>query len=112
MKIAIPCVENKLCLHFGHCQEFCVLSINEETKQVESKEMMTPPPHEPGVLPKWLADNKVNVVIAGGMGSRAQALFQQNGIKVVVGAPSEDPEKIAALYLENNLTTGSNTCDH
>ena len=112
MKIAIPCVENKLCLHFGHCQEFCVLSINEESKQVEAKEMMTPPPHEPGVLPKWLADKDVNVIISGGMGSRAQALFQQSGIKVVVGAPCEDPEKIAALYLEDKLTTGSNTCDH
>jgi predicted Fe-Mo cluster-binding NifX family protein len=112
MKIAIPCAENKLCLHFGHCQEFAIVTVNDQTKTVEKKEMKTPPPHEPGVLPQWLAEQNVSVVIAGGMGSRAQTLFEQKGIHVIVGTPSDDPEKIVELYLRQELQTGVNACDH
>jgi predicted Fe-Mo cluster-binding NifX family protein len=46
------------------------------------------------------------------MGQRAQGLFAQQGIKVVVGAPAEEPEKLALEYLAGTLQTGSNACDH
>jgi ATP-binding protein involved in chromosome partitioning len=81
-------------------------------KTIIKQELLTPPPHEPGVLPRWLAELGANVIIAGGMGSRAQTLFNMNGIKVVVGAPVDYPEKIVADYLNAALVTGANTCDH
>ena len=65
-----------------------------------------------GVLPKWLYEQGANVIIVGGMGQRAQSLFDENGIKVVVGAPSETPDKLAATYLEGTLASGTNVCDH
>ena len=46
---------------------------------------MTPPPHEPGLLPRGCTNKGSNVVIAGGMGQRAQQLFAQSGIRVLVG---------------------------
>jgi ATP-binding protein involved in chromosome partitioning len=46
------------------------------------------------------------------MGMRAQQLFTQYGIKVVVGAPADDPQTIALNYLNGTLVTGSNICDH
>jgi len=52
------------------------------------------------------------VIIAGGMGYRAQQLFAQNGIKVVVGAPGNDPESVVSDYLNGTLQTGENPCDH
>ena len=52
-----------------------------------------------GLLPAWLADKGATVIIAGGMGQRAQSLFQAQGIQVVVGAPSEAPEEIVGHYL-------------
>jgi predicted Fe-Mo cluster-binding NifX family protein len=51
-------------------------------------------------------------VIAGGMGSRAQSLFQQNGIKVIIGALESDPEKAVLSYLNGQLAVGDNVCDH
>ena len=36
-----------------------------------------------------LGERGANVIIAGGMGSRAQGLFNENGIKVVTGAPAD-----------------------
>ncbi|MBT3294633.1 MAG: ATPase [Verrucomicrobia bacterium] len=112
MNIAIPLTGGKLSAHFGHCEAFALIHANVARKSIESNEMLTPPAHEPGVLPRWLAEKGAELVIAGGMGGRAQGLFQEQGIDVLVGAPTETPEAIAMAYLEGTLTTGANICDH
>ncbi|MBN1764590.1 MAG: NifB/NifX family molybdenum-iron cluster-binding protein [Sedimentisphaerales bacterium] len=112
MKIAIPLVNDKLCMHFGHCEVFALIDVDEESKSINSMERLTPPMHQPGVLPAWLHTQGANVIIAGGMGQRAQQLFAQNDIKVVVGAPSEPPESIVTAYLNDTLVPGENICDH
>lgn len=112
MKIAIPTAGGQLCMHFGHCEQFAFVTVDPETKTVTKTEMLTPPPHEPGVLPKWVAENGGNLVIAGGMGQRAQQLFNQNGVEVIVGAPVDEPEKIVTDYLNGTLVSGANACDH
>lgn len=110
MRFAIPLADGKLTAHFGHCQEFAMIDVEE--KQIKKKEILVPPPHEPGVLPKWLHDLGTNVIIAGGMGNRALTLFEENGIQVVTGAPSLVPEELVQSYLENSLVSGNNLCDH
>jgi len=70
------------------------------------------PAHQPGLLPPWLSEKGATVIIAGGMGQRAQELFTQHGIKVVVGAPSETPETLVKGFLEGSLKLGGNACDH
>ena len=112
MRIAIPVVDGKLSAHFGHCEEFALVDVDQENKTVLSTESETPPPHEPGLLPRWLAEKGAEMIIAGGMGGRAQGLFQQQNIAVVVGAPSETPESIVNAYLNGSLQTGENVCDH
>jgi len=112
MKYAIPCVNGKLCMHFGHCQEFIMVEVDDTTQTVVGTENLDPPPHEPGVLPQWLHEQGANVIIAGGMGSRAQQLFEQNGIQVVTGAQSAAPEELVNAYMTSSLVTGSNACDH
>jgi len=52
------------------------------------------------------------VVIAVGMGTRAQSLFNQNRIGVVIGTLESDPEKAVLNYLNGTLATGENICDH
>ena len=112
MKIAIPTANGQLSMHFGHCQQFAFVTVDPEKKTVTETEMLTPPPHEPGVLPKWVAENGGNLVIAGGMGQRAQQLFAQNDIDVVIGASSGTAEELALAYLQDSLETGDNICDH
>ena len=68
--------------------------------------------HEPGVLPGWTAQQGAQLVIGGGMGNRARQLFNQQGIDVIVGAPSETPEKVVQDWMDGNLVTDDNTCDH
>ena len=112
MKIAIPLAAGNLCLHFGHCEHFALIDVDKAAKKITAQKLVTPPPHEPGVLPKWLHEQGATVILAGGMGTRAQDLFKQNGIQVVVGCPSEPPEALVAAYLAGTLATGDNTCDH
>lgn len=112
MRIALPVHDEKLCMHFGHCEKFALYDIDEQTKAILKKEEIPAPVHEPGLLPGWLHDRGATVIIAGGMGSRAQQLFKENGIRVVVGAPAESPEKLVADYLSGILQTGENVCDH
>ncbi|MGD9105065.1 MAG: NifB/NifX family molybdenum-iron cluster-binding protein [Desulfobacterales bacterium] len=110
MKFAIPLANGKLTAHFGHCQEFALVEV--EDNQILKKETLVPPPHEPGVLPSWLHQLGTNVVIAGGMGQRAVSLFDEKGIKVVTGAPTLEPEELVNSYLNQTLQTGANVCDH
>lgn len=112
IRIAIPTAEGKLCQHFGHCQQFALIDVDTAGKSIVATTMETPPPHEPGLLPKWIAERNVKLVIAGGMGARAQSLFTEAGVKVIVGAQSDTHENVIASYLSGNLTTGTNTCDH
>jgi len=110
MKFAIPLADGKLTAHFGHCQEFALIEV--ENDEIKKKDTHVPPPHEPGVLPAWLHSLGANVIIAGGMGGRAIDLFKQNGINVIVGAPALEPEELVRSYLDNTLSTGANVCDH
>jgi ATP-binding protein involved in chromosome partitioning len=110
MKIAMPVQSGKLSQHFGHSEQFSLFDI--EDQSVRGREDVTPPPHEPGLLPRWLKENGVTLVIAGGMGHRAQTIFEQAGIQVICGAPSETPDSVVERYLKGELETGDNTCDH
>jgi ATP-binding protein involved in chromosome partitioning len=111
MKFAVPTHERKLCAHFGHCEAFALIDTDGDGKIVNEL-YVNPPPHEPGLLPVWLSQQGVNCVIAGGMGSRAQQLFAENGIRVITGAMGESPKEVVEQYLKGSLQTGANTCDH
>jgi len=112
MKYAIPVTGGMVSPHFGHCEQFALIDVDQTTKKILKKELVKSPEHQPGLLPPWLAGKGVNVVIAGGMGATAQNLFQQNNIKVITGIMENDPEKAVISHLQGTLATGNNTCDH
>lgn len=112
MKIAIPTANGLLCPHFGHCDEFTLVDVDPESKKILDTRTLPAPPHEPGLLPRWLHELGADVIIAGGMGGRAQGLFAQNGVSVCVGAPVASPTEIAVAFLNGTLETGANLCDH
>jgi predicted Fe-Mo cluster-binding NifX family protein len=107
---AIPTAGGKLSAHFGHCEQFAF--IEAEDGKIKAKSMQTPPAHEPGILPKWLHEQGTDIILAGGMGSKAQQLFNENGIRVITGAPMDSPEALVNQYLSDALVTGDNVCDH
>ncbi|HBG86839.1 MAG TPA: ATPase [Marinilabiliaceae bacterium] len=108
--IAIPLESGRLCSHFGHCQQFAIIGV--ENNEIVDENLITPPPHEPGLLPGWLAERGVTDVIAGGMGQRAINLFTGQNIKVSVGAEPKSPKELVTDWIKSTLITGVNSCDH
>ncbi len=112
MKIAIPITNGKLTMHFGHCERFALVDVDTTQKKILKIEDIDAPPHQPGLLPPWLTEQGATMIIAGGMGQRAQGMFDEQGIKVLVGAPAETPENLVAYFLAGTLQPGENVCDH
>lgn len=112
LRIAVPVAQGRLCPHFGHCEQFALLDADPQSGELKDTVYMTPPPHEPGVLPRWLAEQGTHVVLAGGMGARAINYFREYGVNVVTGAEELSPQDLARSYMQGTLTTGENACTH
>jgi len=109
-KIAIPMAGNLLSEHFGHCQAFAFVDIEDNViTKVTTKE---PPEHQPGTFPRWVAGNGATDVIAGGMGPMAVNLFNEAGVNVFVGAPMDNATNLVNNFLSGNLKLNANYCNH
>ena len=112
MRYAVPVSNGVVSEHFGFCEEFAFFDTDTEGGEVLRKELLPSPGHQPGLLPEWLAEQGASVIIAKGMGNRAQSLFSQNRIQVVTGALHDDPEQVVLDHLRGVLVEGDNPCDH
>ena len=112
MLIAIPSEQGQLAGHFGRCHEVSLFHVNPTTRQIERQATREMPPHEPGAFPAWLRNQGVEVVIAGGMGPKALALFAQHDIQVLIGADAQEPRELVIRFLGGELSDGANTCTH
>ncbi|MGF7057387.1 NifB/NifX family molybdenum-iron cluster-binding protein [Brassicibacter mesophilus] len=108
MRIAIAKDNNYVSGHFGHCEGFEVFEV--ENNEIKNRIFLHNPGHKPGFLPVYLAENNINVIIAGGMGATAQELFQQNNISVVVGAQGSVDDTIQR-YINNDLKSTGSVCE-
>ncbi|MDC7221216.1 MAG: NifB/NifX family molybdenum-iron cluster-binding protein [Spirochaetales bacterium] len=110
MRIGVPTNDRiNVESHFGHCKEFALIDC--EDGVVKETTYVTPPPHEPGVMPAFLAEQKADVILTGGMGQMAVNLFKQNNIDVILGA-SGAIEQNVQVFLSGNLESTGSACDH
>jgi ATP-binding protein involved in chromosome partitioning len=112
MRIAIPVDGDRLADHFGHCQRFILFDIDPSSREATGSIDVPAPEHQPGLLPVWLQERGVNVVIARNMGNRASSLFEAASIEVLTGAPIEPAMTLVQQYLEGTLVTAENDCHH
>lgn len=109
-KIAVPISNGILDGHFGHCKEFALVLVEENG--IKEISYVDAPPHQPGLLPAWLAERGATDIIAGGMGQRAKNLLNERGVNVFAGAPSLSPEELVEGFLQESLNFSANYCDH
>lgn len=107
MRIAIAKEDDRVSGHFGHCQGFQVYEVME--KEVVSSTFLENPGHIPGFLPKYLSENQVDVIIAGGMGAKAQDLFKESNIEVVVGIQG-DIEATIKAFVQGSIESNQSVC--
>ena len=108
MRLALATENNMVSAHFGHCQSFTLVDI--EDGAVTGTNAVPAPPHQPNILPPFLAEHGANIVIAGGMGPRAIDMFNAQGIRVIQGVQGSIDEVVKA-FIDGTLTPGENLCD-
>jgi ATP-binding protein involved in chromosome partitioning len=110
MRIAIPVTGGLVSPHFGRCEEFLLIDV--EGGEVKNRFSGVPPSRERGAIPRWLNEQGADVIIASGMGARAQSLFNEQGVQVVLGVAGSSPDEVVDLYLKGALEAGENVCEH
>ena len=107
MKIAISTDGELVSAHFGRCPSFTIVEF--EGDKVISNNMIDNPGHHPGFLPQFLKEKGVDTIIAGGMGQRAQMLFDETGIKTIMGISGTVAE-VVKQTAEGTLQGGESLC--
>jgi len=116
MRIAISSMgggmEGEVAEHFGRCPEFVI--VESDGKGVKKVERVNNPyfgSHIPGAVPKFISSLGANLMITGGMGSRAVEMFESLGIKVIVGVSGRIGD-VVEKYLRSELKPDDNICEH
>ncbi len=109
MKVAVATDNGYVSAHFGRCPSYTVVDI-EEGKVVKREEIPNPG-HSPGFLPGYLSEKGVDVIIAGGMGPRAQGLFAENNIQTIIGVQGK-VDDVIERFIRQELESGRDLCDH
>lgn len=107
IKIAVASEKEMVTEHFGHCINFNIFEA--ENGQIIKSNSIPNPGHKPGFLPNFLNDIGVNVIISGGMGEGAIDIFNEKGIKVIVGA-SGNAKDVVNAYLNGKLKSTGSVC--
>jgi len=108
-RVAIATDGQAVAAHFGRCEGYTIVEI--EGGAVKCRELLPNPGHEPGFLPGYLAERRVTCIVAGGMGPRAQGLFDEHGIRTIVGVSGSIDDTLQAL-LRDELESGESLCEH
>jgi predicted Fe-Mo cluster-binding NifX family protein len=89
--------------HFGRCPHYILMDVEGyEVRAVNAIDNPYYSQHSPGVVPSFIHSQGVDVMLTGGMGSRAIASFEQLGIEAVTGA-SGTVRRTLELYLGGQL---------
>jgi predicted Fe-Mo cluster-binding NifX family protein len=107
MRAAISTDGDYVSAHFGRCPSFTIADI--ENNKVIKKDTIDNPGHHPGYLPQFLRERGVNCIIAGGMGQRAQILFEENNIQAVMGISGKINDVLEKLS-SGTLEGGESLC--
>lgn len=107
MKIAVASIDNMVAEHFGHCENFHIYEV--ENNSIIAHSRIPNPGHKPGFLPNYLGDLGVEVIISGGMGGGAIDIFNERNIEVIVGAAGMAQVSVQS-YLDGTLKSTGSIC--
>ena len=116
MKIAISTMDNngldsQISPHFGRCPFYVMVETKEkEILSVSAVENPLFSSHAPGMVPNFINDQGVDMMISGGMGRSAINFFKEFKIGVATGATGTVQTTMQA-YFAGNLQEAA-PCNH
>jgi predicted Fe-Mo cluster-binding NifX family protein len=108
MRVALAVDNNMVTEHFGHCEYFVVYDV--QNKEIKGSEIVKNPPHQKGLLPKFLKEHQVDVVITGNMGKMAINICNSLGIECFRGVKGQLVDVINS-YLDGSLVSNDSECN-
>lgn len=108
-KIAVTYENGSVFQHFGHSEQFKLYEV--EADKVVNTQMLDANGSGHGALAALLAEQKVDVLICGGIGGGAQAALAEQGIELCAGASGSADAAVEAYLRGELVNTGAN-CDH
>lgn len=110
MRVAVTYENENIFQHFGHTESFKIYDI-EDNKIVNAQVVPTNGSGH-GALAGFLAENKVDALICGGIGGGAQMALAEAGIKLYGGVSGNADEAVNALLAGNLGYNPDVHCDH
>jgi predicted Fe-Mo cluster-binding NifX family protein len=112
MKIALPSSKNRIDDHFGHCEYFTVMTVD-ENKHIVAEEIVQSPQGcgcKSNII-QILKEQGVTMMLAGNIGGGAINVLTSNGIDVVRGC-SGDVKTAVQQWLSGTLADSGVVCHH
>ena len=100
MRIAVTYEDGQIFQHFGHTEQFKVYDV--EDGKVVASEVVDTNGNGHGALAGFLFNEKVDVLICGGIGGGAQMALANAGIKLYGGVMGDADDAVEA-YLSGEL---------
>jgi len=99
MRIALPIADGKFSLHYGRAQALRLYDIDQDKGIATSLGERPYPDSGTCSAGAWVAEQGVEVLLAGGLGGGAAQGMAKHGIKVLAGVQEENPEKVLESFL-------------
>lgn len=110
MTIAFPTEDGtSIHHHFGGAPQFAFVTLEEDGSSITRLEQA--PPHKPGAIPRFIADQGATILVAKGMGERAQAIATQRGVQLYLGIEGTI-ESVVEQLRAGTLVSKPEACDH
>ncbi len=112
MKIALPTRNGAIDSHFGHCEYYTIVELNDE-KQVVDKQVLESPQGCgcKSNIAYTLSDMGVSLMLAGNMGQGAVNVLASQNIGVLRGCSGE-VDQVVSDYVNGKLSDNQIACDH
>ena len=101
MRIAIPVKQCEFSLYFSNCDQFAIVDVKDGSKQILNAQFMTPPSFDLNILTRWIRENDIDLIIAGGIPKQVQNVFAKKHIEFHVGALYGSLKEVIAAFLDN-----------
>jgi predicted Fe-Mo cluster-binding NifX family protein len=112
MKIALPSRDGLIDGHFGHCEYFTIVTI--EDGKISNEEKLNPPEGcgcKSNVVPT-MAEMGVKLMLAGSMGQGAVNMLNSHGIEVFRGLTGTPKDAVNSWLMGQLKDSGENCSDH
>lgn len=118
MIIAIPTKDKRIDNHFGHCDSFTLIEVDDSKSIINKNELASEPVCGcKSNLADELAQKGVNILLAGGIGDGAIKKLKSHQIDVIAGFSGTIEEVIKNWKLGNyskefKICTEHHSCSH